>query len=320
MTPAWMQQAADAAAAAAPIQVREIPPVAPGRVLHLDGDLLCYWAGGSEDTTVGESRQRAIGKINTLREQSGSEKVVMHLTADTSTKGDRRLIATVKPYQGQRKSGRKPKNWGYLRQWAEGFQGDLFQPKVWATREADDGMTLCCHEAAFGKAALASGDKDLRISSGVHVNWNTYEVTEVPRGSFYVKGTDGLTYGHRWFWEQMLQGDTADNIPGLPFWYGAKCGKVTAAKLLDGIENNSAAFDLVFAGYEAEYGMDAGDRFIEQAMLLWMRHDFDADIGDVQRILPVSFEKEINKVRQRIKDCYDQAQSLGGFSVPGDRA
>lgn len=318
MTPAWMQQAADAAAAAAPIRVREVPPVVPGRVLHMDGDLLCYWAGGNEDTTVAESRLRATNKINTLREQSGSERVVLHLTSSTSTKGDRRLIATVKPYQGQRKTGRRPRNWAYLRQWTEGYTGDLFQPKMWATREADDGMTLCCHEADFGMAALASGDKDLRIGCGVHVNWNTYEVTEVPHGTFYKRGDDWLVYGHRWFWEQMLQGDTADNIPGLPFWYGARCGKVTAEKLLDGIDDNDTAFALVFAGYEAEYGLEASDRFIEQAMLLWMRRDFAADIGNVQCILPVSFEKEINKVRQRIKDAYDQAQSIGGFIVQGD--
>lgn len=319
MTPAWMQQAAQQAAADAPIKVRDLPPVVPGRVLHLDGDLLCYWAGGSEDTTVAESRSRAISKINTLREQSGSESVVLHLTADASTKGDRRLIATVKGYQAQRKSGRKPKNWGYLRQWAE--QGsDLFRTKVWATREADDGMALCGHTAEFGKVAIASGDKDLRMVPAVHVNWNTYEVTEVPHGSFHVHGADGLTYGHRWFWEQMLQGDTADNIPGLPYWYGAKCGKVTAAKLLTGYEDNEDAFALVYAGYEAEYGEEADDRFIEQAMLLWLRCDHNADIVDVQRILPVSFEKSINKVRQRIKEAYEQAQSLGGFSVSGDRA
>lgn len=95
---------------------------------------------------------------------------------------------------------------------------------------------------------------------------------------------------------------------------------MTAAKLLDGITSNDDAFELVYSGYEAEYGDEADDRLIEQAMLLWLRCDHNADIGDVQRILPVSFEESINKVRQRIKEAYEQAQSLGGFSVSGDRA
>lgn len=321
MQPAWMQQAAQQAAADAPIKVKEPPPVVPGRVLHLDGDLLCYFAGGNEETTVAESRLRAISKINTMREQSGSESVVLHLTAESSTKGDRRIIATVKPYQGQRKSGRKPKNWAYLRQWAEGYTGDLFRSKLWATREADDGMVLCAYAAKdLDLVVIGSGDKDLRMSPGWHCNWSDYSMTFVPTGAFNVVGCDGLQYGHRWFWEQMLQGDTADNIPGLPRWYGALCGKQTAAKLLAGVTDNDAAFELVYGGYEAEYGLDADDRFIEQAMLLWMRTDAAADIGDVQRILPRSFEAAINRVRARIKEKYEEAQSLGGCGVQSDRA
>lgn len=331
MQPGWMQAAAAQAAKDAPIQVKALPPVIRGRVLHLDGDLLCYWAGGSEDTTVAESRIRAIGKINALREQSGSEKVVMHLTADASTKGDRRIIATVKPYQGQRKAGRKPKNWGYLREWAESYSGDLFTVKVWATREADDGIALCCADWFRKNAwspddvdtclvAIASGDKDMRMFGGLHVDWSTFALEYVPHGAFDHRGANGNQFGHRWFWEQMLQGDTADNIPGLPKWYGKLCGKTTAAKLLDGITSNDAAFELVYAGYEAEYGDEADDRFIEQALLLWMRDDLQADIGNVQQVLPVSFEDAINRVRARIKEKYDEAQSLGSCAVPSDRA
>ena len=118
----------------------------------------------------------------------------------------------------------------------------------------------------------------------------------------------------------MLQGDTADNIPGLPKWYGKLCGAITAAKLLDGITSNDDAFGLVYAGYEAEYGDEADDRFIEQALLLWMRDDLQADIGNVQQVLPLSFEGAINRVRARIKEKYDEAQSLGSCAVPGDRA
>jgi hypothetical protein len=330
MQPGWMQQATAQAAKDAPIQIKALPPVIPGRALHLDGDLLCYWAGGNEETTVAESRIRAVVKINALREQSGSASVVMHMTASASTKGDRRIIATVKPYQGQRKNSRRPKNWAYLREWIESYTGDLFKVKVWATREADDGIALCCadwfrknawapNDPGTWLVAIGSGDKDMRMFGGIHVDWNDFTTTAVPYGAFDVKGHDGTQFGHRWFWEQMLQGDTADNIPGLPLWYGKLCGKKTAAMLLEGIHDNATAFALVYAGYEAEYGEETEDRFIEQAMLLWMRDDLAGDIGNVQQVLPVSFEAAINRVRARIKEKYDEAESLGSCAVQSDR-
>lgn len=335
-----MQQAAEQAAEAAPIQAAPLPPVVPGRVLHMDGDLLCYWAGGNEETTVGESRQRAITKINALRDHSGSESVVLHLTAESSTKGDRRLIATVKGYQAQRKSGRRPKNWGYLRHWTEGYEGALFRSKLWATREADDGMALCCtdwfdkseHEPG-GRClvALASGDKDLRMVPAFHVNWSTFETTQVDLNAFDVMGTDGLQYGHKWFWLQMLQGDTADNIPGLPFWYGKKCGSKTAEAALSSESCNQAAFDSVFAGYEAEYGDTAFERFVEQGLLLWMRRDPAGSIRDFQQFLLAqcivhvdgtieAVTAEFDRVEARIKEKYAEAQSLGSCGVQSDVA
>ena len=32
--------------------IRVVPPVVPGRVLHIDADMLAYWSGGSEDTSI----------------------------------------------------------------------------------------------------------------------------------------------------------------------------------------------------------------------------------------------------------------------------
>lgn len=305
----WMQQAA---AAATPQLVRPPQPVVPGRVLHMDGDLLAYWAGGNEDTTVAESRERASHKINTLRDQAGAESVVLHLTTSTSTKGDRFIIATVKAYQGQRKSGRKPKNWGYLRDWLEGYEGNLFRPKAWSSREADDGVALCAHDSirkGQGLVAIASADKDFRMIPGIHVNWNTYDVTEVPLGTYDLIGADGLQYGYKWFFLQLLQGDTADNIPGLPKFQGKPVGEKTAQSILKGIDNAAEAWQVVAGCYDEHYGADASDRLAEQAMLLWLRTDMAADIGDFANELGLRHQADaIERVRQRIKEAYAQAQ------------
>lgn len=323
----WLQAAAAAAAEQAPTQSRPIPPVVPGRVLHFDGDLLCYWAGGSEDTTVEQSRTRAAGRVEAMRELAGAESVVMHMTADASTKGDRRIIATVKGYQVQRKSSRKPKNWAYLREWLAGQS--RWRVKMWATREADDGIALCAHDA-YRKGqqpiAIGSGDKDMRMLPGIHVNWQTFEVTEVPYHAYDVVGADGKQYGYKWFFQQMLQGDTADNIPGLPEFNGKKVGEVTAASLLKDCTSVGEAWGRVQECYEDCYGDGAKAAFTEQAMLLWLRTDHAAWCGDFWTVLndfggaPGGYLKTINAVQARIQEAYAEAQSLGSGAVPQDRA
>lgn len=323
----WLQDAAAAAAEQSPIQSRPIPPVQPGRVLHFDGDLLAYWAGGSEDTTVEQSRTRASGRVEAMRELAGAESVVMHMTADSSTKADRRIIATVKAYQAQRKAGRKPKNWGYLREWLTGQQ--RWRVKEWATREADDGISLCAHDACRkGQPliAIGSGDKDMRMLPGIHVNWQTFDVTEVPYGTYDLVGADGKQYGYKWFFLQMLQGDTADNIPGLPMYNGKKVGEVTAVKLLADCLDVDTAWQRVLECYEDYYGGDAVPMFTEQAMLLWLRTDHAAASSDFANVLQPNgptgkgWLAAINDIDQRIKAAYAEAQSYGSSSLPQDRA
>ena len=104
---------ADAVAAANAIEVQRVAKV-PGRVLFIDADMLCYQCGGNDDTDVATSRRILKSKIDLFMEASGAERVVLGLTGEGSTKGDRAVIAYTKPYQGQRK-GNKPKNWQYLR-------------------------------------------------------------------------------------------------------------------------------------------------------------------------------------------------------------
>ena len=331
-----MQQAADAAAAASPVET-VAPPTVPGRVLDVDADMICYWAGGNEDTTVQVSRMTALNKIEFMRSMSGAESVVCHLTADSSTKADRRIIATTKVYQGQRKSGRKPKNWGYLRDFFTNYRGHLFTTKVWATREADDGICYAMHSKGIPlgntpNRVVASADKDMRMFPGWHIDWNTGELIEVPLGTYAVRNRSGeKLYGHKWFWMQMLQGDTADNIPGLPRLEGKEVGPKRAEKLLVGTHCNEEAAEVVTTCYQLHYGAveDWLPRFVEQGLLLWMRRDAAAGIWDFRDFLldcidadscTGAIDEVFLAVEQRIKEAYAAAQSLGSFGVQSDSA
>lgn len=287
------------AAEAAP-QGGTVKSVVPGLTLHVDGDMVCYYFAGGEETTPGEARRLAMNGIARFKAACGAEKVVVHMTNRAGNKGERYLIATVKKYQGQR-TGAAPKNHAYLCEVLSSYVGDAFTVKVWANREADDGMCACAYHAIRsgkgpGYAAIATRDKDMRMFPGMHVNWLTLDLLMVEDNCFYKTGADGKIFGYKWFWLQMLMGDTADNIPGLPEYCttNAKkqpcvklCGEKTAEKLLEKCKTNQQCFDEVYGLYQEYYvdhlGQsyeDADDRFLEQVALLWMRSGAKASVDD----------------------------------------
>lgn len=299
-----------AASEAAPTTITYPDPI-HGLVLHVDGDYLAYYASGPDDRSAGEARKQALELIETYKLRTGSTSVVVHNTVSGSHKGERFLIATVKPYQGQRDPGRKPKNYAYLREWLLNYgRGAAFTAKNWSTREADDGIAACALFAVNqplgpGYVAIATRDKDLRMLPGLHVNWITKDLTRVPPGGYDIVGPDVLQYGLKFFWYQMLAGDTADNIPGLEKYRGdfdkslndfkfKPMGPKTADKMLEDCPNNEAAYYRVTELYINAYSKfneegallnpgEWADRFVEQAALLWMRCGNQAEVADFAR-------------------------------------
>lgn len=280
----WLEDSINHVATHSPQEAVPLyPPKVPGRTLLVDGDMVSYSNAGNDDTPPGNARLSAIARIENLRDMSGCEKVVVHLTDNASTKGDRYIIATVKPYQDHRKSGRKPKNWAYLRDWMQSYCGDLFTVKTWGTREADDGIAYHATVLGVDKAVIATADKDMRMIPAWHIDWSTYQLTRLDN-EFRVWGDNGKLYGHAWFWQQVLQGDAADNIPGLPkYMDGGKpklIGEKTAEKFLSQVNCDLDASGVVAALYASYYPDDWADRLAEQMALLWMRRDRHAAVDD----------------------------------------
>lgn len=265
--------------------VGEAQPLAPGgletvkgRVLSIDADMLAYQCGGNEDTSVGESRNHALDLIVSMAHTVGADKVILHLTADGSDKGMRYAIAQTRPYQGNRKDKKRPKNLAYLRNWmASGASG--YTVKNWHDREADDGMAYLA--SVLPDHWIATKDKDLRMVPGGHLNWDTRQMIYLEPGQFELRAWDKV-FGYKWFWLQMLQGDTADNIPNVVRLFGP----AKALKLLDGAEDNLDAFTRVADCYQQHAGDAWADRFAESAALLWMRRDRAADVRDFLSVVP----------------------------------
>lgn len=284
----------------------EFPEVVNGRVAHIDGDFICYYSTCHEDEDWETMTRSALTQIEKLRRMAGAESVCVHLTSKYSDKGKRSDCAVQKEYQGNRKGKPKPKNLERMRLYLAEHHAPGYEARYWTNQEADDGMCQAAWAAIQeGKPQLAvivSPDKDLRQCQGWHMDWNTGKMQEVVGfGKIKLdrsgKATKLVGYGTAFFWAQMLMGDTADNIQGLPkitseilnifLGYGTckdkSCGPVAAYNLLKDCTTDSEAASIVSAAYEA-YGLKHGFKdyrtgepvnwklvMASEATLLWMR-------------------------------------------------
>lgn len=259
-------------------------PTKVGRTLHFDGDYAAYYFSGNDDTPILEAQRNLERFVESKARVTGSSRITVHLTADWSDKGHRFKLATVKPYQGQRDSGRRPKNWAALRNYVERA---FPSTRLWDDREADDGVAAASFMDGWDNTAILTRDKDFRMIPGIHVGWMHERIVHLPDGkawedSFQVlwDNDEYVWFGRQWFLLQLLQGDTADNIPGLPkVPLGKKgnqvaCGPVTAEKWLALMGPTPWA---VVLGYQAYYGEQWAEALAEQAALLWMRRTAAAD-------------------------------------------
>lgn len=290
-------------------------PPDPNIELHVDGDYAAYYFSGNDDTSLGEARRNAMNAFRTAAAitRAGGRKII-HITAGLSDKGGRFKIATVKPYQGQRDSSRRPKNWEGLRLWLEeGKLPEGWTVKTWDDREADDGVALCARYAlSVGRVpAMFYRDKDFRMIPGLHLSWTTYSQWRLEPTDWKVdtgeEDSNGpIILGQWYFWYQLLAGDSADNIPGLEKQPAARegtfkaCGGKGAIALLEGCKTPEEAYKQVRELYKAYYGGSWADRLVEQMALLWLRTDNAADPTDFLRAVPAN-DRELEVAAKKLK-------------------
>jgi 5'-3' exonuclease, C-terminal SAM fold len=186
--------------------------------------------------------------------------------------GFRYSIAKTKPYKGTRHNPKPFHFYNILVYLMANYHVVVSKDGY----EADD--EICMHQQEMRGVGIdtiiCSRDKDLRICPGAHFSWECGKQRAIgPHttdtvGSLHKK-ENGEVYGYglKFFYYQMLVGDSADNIPGLP-----KVGTVGAYNLLNNLNSVEDLHKTVKNAYMETMGESAKDYFLEQSSLLWMVH------------------------------------------------
>lgn len=242
-----------------------------GRTLILDGDGPAYVAAATVKTlptAVRKMQQIILTQLFLTK----AENAIVHLTASTSHKAGRFNILAAKPYQGNRDSKAKPALLEATRQAITNRTNWLpeFEVVMNHMLEADDAMIIDAYRLKE-HGVIWSDDKDLRMTpypywekkTGVLVNPSGFGYLfpdATPSGQFKCLG-----YGRKFFWAQMLMGDTADNIQGVKLLGGKLCGPKGAYDHLQQWENENNCANQVIDAYRA---IDQNP--IPEGWLLWL--------------------------------------------------
>jgi 5'-3' exonuclease len=183
---------------------------------------------------------------------------IVMLSGPTNFRDD---VATLRPYKGGRDPTHKPVHGPAILDYIDRKYDTLYSEN----EEADDMMGYM-QVTALSKgeqSCIATIDKDLDMIPGPHFNFN--------KNSFYYVEPDE---GDRFFYGQLITGDSTDNIGGLP-----GKGPKFAEKMKQDWREVGASVRSMYANvlelYRTEYGQFAEEALLENARLLWIRREPD---------------------------------------------
>jgi len=188
----------------------------PGREVLIDADCVAYYgAAGCDEMPVRSGTRRVDMRMKQIIAETRAETYTGYLTGKNNF---RDLIATLQRYKGNRydKNGKRittqPKWLKMCRLHLENTWGC----KMCEGQEADDALIIHQNQAVH-ETVISSIDKDLLINSGLHHDMTSGEMfSSEGYGEIWMKGSGCKGHGLKFFLAQLLMGDTADWIKGLP--------------------------------------------------------------------------------------------------------
>lgn len=125
---------------------------------------------------------------------------------------------------------------------------------------------------------ICTRDKDLRQCPGWHYGWEcglqpSFGPELVDNKGWLKPKKDGYSgVGLKFFFYQMLVGDSVDNIPGCP-----GLGPKKAYAILEQCNTKREHELAIIEAYKTKYEDNAEDMLLEQSKLLWMIRELETD-------------------------------------------
>jgi 5'-3' exonuclease len=197
----------------------------------IDGDVLVYMSIWKTET-LEEGKKKFLTHMEDILNSLFTKDYVMAIGGPDNFRAD-----LYSDYKGNRRKVKdtRPEWFGDLKSWAATLEGAVESDNC----EADDLVrvwALECDEAGINRCVV-SVDKDLDCIPGSHYNPRTKAIYQVCE-----------EYAERFYWQQVLTGDSVDNIPGL--W---KVGPVKAKKILSDAWTHDELIAAVCRAYHDAY-------------------------------------------------------------------
>lgn len=188
------------------------------------------WESSLKVDHVSHALQGAKMMIHKIFTQTGTEEYIGFLSSDRDETLFRHKYAKTQGYKANRKDFKKPVHYEAIRK----YLTDNYNTYVCWGIEADDALAMSQTE----DTCIVSIDKDLLQIPGRHYNFVKEEWSTI-----------GDLEGYRNMYAQALQGDRADNIPGLH-----QIGIKTAQKLLKDCNSEKDMYNICIEQYRERSG------------------------------------------------------------------
>lgn len=156
--------------------------------------------------------------VSTILEVTGATDHAVFLSTGDNWRGK---VATIKKYKGNRDDAVKPVHYDAIWEYLQAYHPTYVTSSI----EADDAMAMC----QTRNTVICSLDKDMLQVPGLHYNW-------VQDSRIAVSPAVGLFK----LYQQVLTGDSTDNIPGI-----RGIGPIKARRII--VEPNTADEEFLFA-------------------------------------------------------------------------
>lgn len=244
----------------------------PEVIALIDGDVIVYRLGFATQTLIREDDRLVVMSeppehalhslevmLNSILADTGATHYRIFLTGEGNFRKD---VAKLCKYKGKRElrpaEMRRPYHYETLRT----ALIERYGAEVCHGEEADDALGRAVGfytetEGEYSIPCICTNDKDLRQIPGYH-----YDFTHPERGIQTVSELEGIKY----FYHQLLTGDTADDIIGIP-----GIGPAKADKILSGAETEQECEERVVKEYIKFYHEGDGRNVLDQLGRTW--HD-----------------------------------------------